>query len=75
MGITQWIITKSVSNQIAFNIIKIYNSKDILNKLKSMYTKINPGIVYSIFQKLFNYPKINILQGYNKFNNTNLCKS
>lgn len=31
-----------------------------------MYTKINPGIVYSIFQKLFNYPKINILQGYNK---------
>lgn len=64
--IAQCIITKIVNNQIAFYIMDLKNFQDIWHKLKSIYTKIGQEVIYLIFQKLFNYPKINKLKKYNK---------
>lgn len=66
INIIQHIIRKNVSNQIIFNIIDLEDLKNMWDKLKSIYINISQGIIYSILQKLFNYPKINNLKRYNK---------
>ncbi len=58
IGIAKRIITEGVNDQIAFNIIDLNDSKDMWEKLKSVCTELDQlGVVYSILQKLFNYPK------------------
>lgn len=49
VGIVQKIIREGVSDQIAINIMDFKNSKKMWDKLKSIYTKVGQGIVYSIF--------------------------
>lgn len=58
---------EDTNNQIAFNIMDLNNLKDIWDKLKNVYIKIDQGIVYSIFQQLFNnYLKVNKSKKYDK---------
>ncbi len=64
--IAQQIITKSVSGQIAFNIIDLEDPKEMWDKLKSICTEIGQGVVYLILQELLNYPRINKPKGYYK---------
>lgn len=66
MGIVQQIILKGVSNQIAFNIIELEDPKEMWDKLTNICTEIGQGVIYSIFQEFFNYPKINKPKGYDK---------
>lgn len=40
--------------------------KEMWNKLQSVCTEVGQGIVYSILQKLLNYPKITKSKGYKK---------
>lgn len=49
ISIAQKIIKEGVSDQIAFNIIDFKDFKEIWNKLKSIYIKIDQEIVYLIF--------------------------
>ncbi len=66
VGIAQQIITEDVSNEIAFNIIDFEEPKEMLDKFKSICTKIGQGVIYSIIQELLNYPGINKPKGYNE---------
>lgn len=52
------IIKKDINNNIFNNIINITNLKEMCEKLDKIYAKIVQSIVYSIFQKLLNYPQI-----------------
>lgn len=45
----QYIITKDVSNKIAFNVMNFDNLKAICNKIKNIWNKINQKVIYSIF--------------------------
>ena len=58
VGIAQRIIIEGVSDQIAFNIMDLKDPKEMWDKLKSIYTKVGQGVVYSILQELLHYPKI-----------------
>lgn len=49
IGITQQIIKKGISNQIALNIMELKNWKEMCDKFKSICTEINQGVVYLIF--------------------------
>ena len=40
--------------------------KEMWNKLTNIYTEIGQQVVYLIFQKLLNYPKINKPKEYDK---------
>ena len=40
--------------------------KEIWNKLKSICTKVDQGVIYSIFQELLHYSKINKPKRYEK---------
>lgn len=60
------IIIEEVNNQIAFNIMDLEDLKKMLDKLTSICSKIGQGVVYSILQELFNYPKINKPKEYDK---------
>lgn len=66
VDIVEKIIRKGVSNQIAFNIIYLKDSKEMWDKLKSIYTEVCQGIVYFIFQEFFHYQKINKPNRYEK---------
>lgn len=66
MEIIWQIILKNVRNQITFNIIRLEDLEEMWDKLTNIYTKISQRIVYSILQKLLNYPTINKLKGYDK---------
>ena len=67
ISIAQQIIRKNVSNQIAFNIIDLKNSKEMpWNKLKNIYTKVGQEVVYSIIQELFHCSNINKSERYKK---------
>ena len=66
VGIARRIILEGVSNQIAFNVMDLEDPKEMWDKPISICTKIGQGVVYSIFQELLNYPKINKPKGYNK---------
>ena len=66
VGIARRIILESISDQIAFNIIDLEDPKEMWDKLKSICSKIGQRVVYSILQKLLNYPKINKPKGYDK---------
>ena len=66
VGIAQKIIRESVSHQIVFNIMDFKDLKEIWDKLKSIYTEVGQGVVYSILQELFHYPKITKPKGYEK---------
>lgn len=46
-------IKEDIYNEIAFNIMNLKDSKEMKDKLKNIYTKIDQDVVYSIFQKLF----------------------
>ena len=66
VGIARRIILKGVSNQIAFNVMDLEDPKEMWDKLTSICTEIGQGVVYSILQELFNYPKINKPKEYDK---------
>ena len=66
VDIAKKIIQKSVSNQIAFNIMDLKDLKKIWDKLKNICTKVGQGVVYSILQELLHYPNINKLKRYEK---------
>ena len=66
VGIARRIILEGVSDQIAFNIMDLEDPKEMWDKLKSICSEIGQGVVYSILQELFNYPKINKPKRYNK---------
>lgn len=66
IGIAQRIIIKGVSDQISFNIMDLEDPREMWNKLRSICSEIGQGVVYSILQELFNYPKINKPKGYDK---------
>lgn len=66
VGIAQSIITEGICDEIAFNIMNLESPKDMWEKLKSVCTEVSQGVVYSILQELFNYPKINKPKGYDK---------
>ena len=66
VGIARRIILEGVSNQIAFNIMDLEDLKEMWDKVKSICSKIEQGVVYLILQKLRNYPKINKPKGYDK---------
>lgn len=66
IGIAQQIIREGVSDQIAFNIIDLKDPKEIWDKLKSIYIKVDHVVVYSILQELLHYPKITKLKRYKK---------
>ena len=64
--IARQIILEDINYQIAFNIMDLEDPKEIWEKLTSICSEIGQDIVYSIFQELFNYPKINKPKGYDK---------
>ena len=66
VGIAQQIIREGVSDQIAFNIMDLKDPKEMWDKLKSVCTEVGQGLVYSIIQELFHYPKINKPKEYEK---------
>ena len=66
VGTAQQIIRESVNDQIIFNIMDLKDPKEMWDKLKSICTKIGQGVVYSILQELFHYPKITKPKGYEK---------
>lgn len=66
IGIACHIIVEEVNLQITFNIIDLEDPKDIWIKLKNIYSKVGQGVVYSILQMIFNYPRINKPKRYNK---------
>ena len=66
VGITQKIIRKGVSDQIAFNTMDLKDLKEMWEKLKSICTEVGQEVVYSIFEKLLHYPKITKPKGYEK---------
>lgn len=66
VGIAQRIIREGVIDQIAFNIMDIKDPKQMWDKLKSIYTEVGQGVVYSILQELFHYPSITKPKGYEK---------
>ena len=66
IGIARRIILDGVNDQIAFNIMDLEDFKEIWDKLKSICSKIEQGVVYLILQELLNYPKINKSKGYDK---------
>lgn len=66
VDIAQRIMRKSINDQVTFNIIDLKGPKEMGDKFKSIYTKVSQGIIYSIFQKLLHYPKINKAKRYKK---------
>lgn len=66
VGIAQRIIREGVSDQIAFNIMDLKDPKEMWDKLKSICTEVGQGVVYSVLQELFYYPKITKPKGYEK---------
>lgn len=66
VGIAQQIMKEGIRNQIAFNFMDIEDPKQIWHKLKSIYIKVGPGVIYLILQKLFYYPSIMELKEYKK---------
>lgn len=66
IGIAYRIIIKEISLEIAFNIIDLEDLKDIWTKLKNIYNKVGQGVVYLIFQEIFNYLRINKPKRYDK---------
>lgn len=66
IGIAQEIITKGVSDQIAFNIMDLEDPREMWNMLRNICSEIGQGVVYSILQELFNYPQINKPKVYDK---------
>lgn len=64
--ITWQIILEGINNQIALNIINLKDPKKIWDKLVNICSEIGQRIVYSIFQELLNYPRINTPKQYNK---------
>lgn len=58
INIAQQIIRGVISNEIAFNIMNLKDLKEIWDKLKIIYIKIDQEVVYSILQKLLYYSKI-----------------
>ena len=66
VGIARQIILEGVSNQIAFNIMDLEDSKEMWDKLTSICTEIGQRVIYSIFWELLNYPKINKSKEYDK---------
>ena len=60
------IIWKGVSDNLFNNIIDIDDPQAMWAKLQSVCSHVGQGVVYLIFQELFNYPKVNKLKGYEK---------
>lgn len=48
ISIVQQIIREDISDQIALNIIDLKDHKEIWDMLKSIYTKVDLGLVYFI---------------------------
>ena len=55
-----------MSDDLFNNIIDIDDSQAMWAKLQSVCSHVGQGVVYSIFQELFNYPKVNKPKGYEK---------
>lgn len=59
IGIAIKIIKKEVSNNLFNNINDKKDPKVMWKKFKVVCSQVEPGVIYSILQKLFIYPKIN----------------
>lgn len=66
IGITQRIITESISDQIAVNIMNLEDPKEMWERLRNICTEVGQRVVYSILQELLHYPAANKPKEYKK---------
>ena len=66
IGITQRIITEGISDQIAVNIMDLEDLKEMWDRLKTICSEVEQGVVYSILQELLHYPAANKPKGFDK---------
>lgn len=66
IGIATEIIQGGVSDDLFNNIIDENDLQRIWEKLRAVCSQIGTGVVYSILQELFTYPKINKPKGFDK---------
>lgn len=66
IGTATRIIKEGVSNDIFNNIIDVTDPQEMWQKLRTAYSQVGQGLVYSIFQELLNYPRNNKPKGFEK---------
>lgn len=60
------IIIRKVSNKIIFHLMDIYNSRNIWNIFKRIFSEVCQGMIYSILQEFLNYLYMHKPKAYNK---------
>lgn len=66
IGAAGRIIREGLSNDLFNNVIDIDDPKEMWKKLQSVCSQVGQGVIYSILQELFNYPKVSNPKGYEK---------